>query len=764
MKYKHILIFSFLLPLIVAKLFGQTTPYLLGEMPAVFQKIENKLLEEDLDTVFQLCSRLVEGEQNPLIKGIAYFYQGEAAALMNDFQSAAESFDNAIKIFKATDFKKGLAMAYCKNGDLYFYQSELFKADSMYDQSITLAEKVGLNEVLADAYQNKAMIYTDFQDAESAMDNSKKSLKVSYFLNDLNRIKNMLNQIATNYHSLGELDSAIVYFQKTIDLKNKNQDPEGLIGDYSALGNLYRQRGSYQQAQEQLIKGLKIAEIEKDTFSMMTLFSEIGDVYAAQEGWEKAEGHYRKSLDLARSKNRQFVEAGCLNKLGNIYHLQGKESAAIEKYELALKIYEQINSKINAADVQISLSKIYKEGNQLEKAKIYLLEALDARTQSADKLSILTVKMALAEIEIMTGNRKKGVELIKECLPEYEEMEDQEGLKNAYFLLSESYAKSNDYKLAFEYFQAYKNLSDSLLSIERTKAINELDLLYTTEKKDKEIAQQKAAIEKQQMAIEERNKRYLLLAALGSLILLSVTIGLLYSRKLNRQLTTKNSLIESQKVEIESERNRAEGLLLNVLPETVANELKQKGHATPEHYDSVTVLFTDFEGFTKIASSLSPTQVVNELNDCFLKFDEIAEKYNLEKIKTIGDAYMCAGGLPVRNKTHPLDAISAAKEMLAFVEKRNGKLAAEGKPIWPIRIGIHTGELVAGVVGSKKFAYDIWGDTVNVASRMESNAGAGQINISEATYKLAGDKFHCRFRGEIEVKNKGAMGMYIVDV
>ena len=750
--------------LIAGRLFTQSTPYLIEEFPSVFSEIENYLQQEELDSVIIFCTKIIEKEQNPKIKGIAYFYQGEAAALMNNFQYAAASFFEAIEHFRAIGFKKGLAMAYCKQGDLYFFQRELFKADSLYDQSIELSEKLGLNEVLADIYQNKAMIYTDSQDTGSAMRFSKKALNISYLLDDPNRIKNMLNQIATNYHSLGELDSAIVYFKKTIEFKNNNNDKEGLISDYSALGNLYRQRGSYPSAQEQLIKGLKVAETEKDTFSMMTLFSEMGDIYAAQEGWKKAEDHYRKSMDLARSKNRGFVEAGCLNKLGNIYQLQEKKEKAIEYYELALQIYEQINSKINAADVQISLSKIYKEGNQIEKAKTYLLEALKARNQSADKLSILAVKMALAEIEIMTGNRKKGIELIKECLPEYEEMEDREGLKNGYLLLSESYSKSNNYKLAFEYFQQYKNISDSLISIERTKAVNELELLYTTEKKDKEIAQQKAAIEKQQLATRERNKRHLLLAALGSLILLSVTIGLFYSKRLNRQLTAQNRQIETQKIEIESERNRAEGLLLNILPEAVATELKQKGHATPEHYDAATVVFTDFEGFTKIASSLSPTEIINELNECFLKFDEIAERHNLEKIKTMGDAYMCAGGLPVKNNTHPSDAVLAAKEIMAFVEERNNKLAAEGKPIWPIRIGIHTGELVAGVVGSKKFAYDIWGDTVNVASRMESNAGVGQINISAATYKLVGDKFHCRYRGKIEVKNKGELGMYIVEV
>ncbi len=748
----------------IAKVFAQAAPYIIEKYPAIFSEIEKHLQNEELDSVFNSCTLIIQKEYKLEIKGIAYFYQGEAASLLNDFQYAQASFFDAIEIFKSTNFKKGLALAYCKQGDVFFYQRDFLKADSLYNQSLELSEKFGLNKVLADIYQNKSMIYTDLQDHMQAMRFLKKALKTIYLIDEQGQVKNILNQIATNYHSLGELDSAIVYFQKTIEFKNDTNDKEGLISDYSALGNLFRERGSYIQAQEHLLKGLKVAESEKDTFSMMTLFSEIGDVYAAQEGWNKSEQRYLKALELARLKNRQFIEAGCLNKLANIYQLQSKEKKAIEYYEQALKLYEQNNSKINAADVQISLSKLYKEGNQLGKAKNYLLGAIKARNQSADILIILSAKMALAEIEILSGNSGKGINIIKECLPEYKKMQDQEGLKNGYLLLSGAYSKSNNYKLAFQYFQQYNNISDSLMAIDRSKTISELELLYTTEKKDKEIAQQKAALEKQEIKARERQNRNLLFAILGVFILLTVTIGLIYSRQVNRRLASKNNQIESQKVEIESERNRAEGLLLNILPATVAEELKQKGHATPVHFEAVTVVFTDFEGFTKIASSLPPAEIVSELNECFLKFDEIAERHNLEKIKTMGDAYMCAGGLPIKNDTHPTDAILAAKEIMAFVEERNTELAAEGKPIWPIRIGIHTGELVAGVVGSKKFAYDIWGDTVNVASRMESSAGVGEINISEATYELVSKKFPCRYRGEIEVKNKGKMGMYIVDV
>jgi class 3 adenylate cyclase len=145
-----------------------------------------------------------------------------------------------------------------------------------------------------------------------------------------------------------------------------------------------------------------------------------------------------------------------------------------------------------------------------------------------------------------------------------------------------------------------------------------------------------------------------------------------------------------------------------------------------------------------------------------MAFDEICDRHRLEKIKTIGDSYMCAGGLPVKNSTHPTDTVNAALEILDFITKRNQKNASNGKPQWAIRIGIHTGQVVAGVVGSKKFAFDIWGDTVNVASRMESSCPDGAINISEATHLLINDSFPCQYRGEVEVKNKGKMGMYLV--
>ena len=175
------------------------------------------------------------------------------------------------------------------------------------------------------------------------------------------------------------------------------------------------------------------------------------------------------------------------------------------------------------------------------------------------------------------------------------------------------------------------------------------------------------------------------------------------------------------------------------------------------------MLFTDFKGFTSYSEKMSPQDLVKDIDECFKGFDRITTKYGIEKIKTIGDSYMCAGGLPVEKKTNPEDTINAALEMRDFVLSGMQKKIAEGKPFFEIRIGVHTGPVVAGIVGIKKFAYDIWGDAVNIASRMESSGEAGKVNISGSTYEIVKDKFTCTHRGKIEAKNKGEIDMYFVE-
>jgi class 3 adenylate cyclase len=233
--------------------------------------------------------------------------------------------------------------------------------------------------------------------------------------------------------------------------------------------------------------------------------------------------------------------------------------------------------------------------------------------------------------------------------------------------------------------------------------------------------------------------------------------------KAYKELRIQKKLVDRQKHQVEIEKKRSDELLRNILPSEIAEELKEKGFAETKYFDEVTVLFTDFKGFTNFSELVSPKELVAEINECFSAFDIILHKHGVEKIKTIGDSYMAAGGLPVPNKTHAVDVVNTALELQQFMHEHKRQKEAEGKYFLELRIGIHTGPVVAGIVGLKKFAYDIWGDTVNTASHMERSGEVGRVNVSGTTFELVKDTFHWEYRGKIEAKNKGMIDMYFIN-
>lgn len=237
---------------------------------------------------------------------------------------------------------------------------------------------------------------------------------------------------------------------------------------------------------------------------------------------------------------------------------------------------------------------------------------------------------------------------------------------------------------------------------------------------------------------------------------------LLIHRHIKRQQVLEQ-LVLSRTEELKDEKEKTESLLANVLPKGTADEIMSKGKATRRKYNFATVLFSDIQGFTKIAEEVNPEVLIDELDKFFFHFDTVVEKYNIEKIKTIGDAYMCAGGIPKSNRSNPIEVILAALEMSVFMENLKKEQQKKGLVFWDIRIGLHTGNVIAGVIGHKKLSYDIWGDTVNTASRMESSGEAGKINISGTTYEYAKEFFICEYRGKMPVKYKGELDMYFVN-
>jgi class 3 adenylate cyclase/ligand-binding sensor domain-containing protein len=252
--------------------------------------------------------------------------------------------------------------------------------------------------------------------------------------------------------------------------------------------------------------------------------------------------------------------------------------------------------------------------------------------------------------------------------------------------------------------------------------------------------------------------RVLLFTCIGGILVLGARAIFKYNHR--KDLADKNKALEEKNQIIAESKKRSEELLLNILPESVASELMERGEVMAKNHSEVAVFFSDFKGFTNIAEHMTPEELVSELDYCFRAFDSIMVKYRIEKLKTIGDAYMCATGLTEMNTNKLEDMVDAAIEVREFMEQYKADREQNDAPYFEIRIGLHIGHVVSGVVGLKKFAYDIWGDTVNIAARMESSGGVGKINTSKAVFERVNNRFNFESRGLVSAKNKGEMEMF----
>ncbi len=304
---------------------------------------------------------------------------------------------------------------------------------------------------------------------------------------------------------------------------------------------------------------------------------------------------------------------------------------------------------------------------------------------------------------------------------------------------------------SLKYYKNHITFRDSVSNIDKVREMANLQADFAVAQKQGEVDLLQKESEIQQL--KDKRQKSIIYGTVLALVIIFVFVFFLYRRY---------NFVKEANTIIEEEKNRSDSLLLNILPKETAQELKETGHVEAKKFESVTVLFTDFKDFTRSSEALSPESLVRSVDYYFSKFDEVMMKHGLEKIKTIGDSYMCTGGLHFHKEGHAVKMVHAAFEIVQITEEVKNDNLANIMP-YEIRIGINTGPVVAGVVGTQKFAYDIWGDTVNVAARMESNSEPGRINISENTYELIKDQFECEYRGKIKVKNKGMMKMYYVN-
>lgn len=586
--------------------------------------------------------------------------------------------------------------------------------------------------------------FVNFSQNQKVSDSLKNILKNEGF-DGSNRLK-ILGDIAANETNTDEI---IIYSKQLIEFAEEMDSIQYVFDGYLQLGNANRLKSDLTTALENYFDALKIAVNNKLISEQGTVKITIADVYSIVGDSKNAVQYYKQSIELLKSrltsKEVKFLDsinlASAQLNLGDEYYNQQKLDSALTYFSESMKLFEATNYELGEAYNLGNVGLVYAKKGQNAAAEINMNKAIEVLVANEDYYPICVYLNSISDIYVEKNEIEQALPFAKSSVYWAKKYGLKEQISAGYLKLSSIYEKDNDFKKSHEFYKKHIVYRDSVKNVDIAQKI-------ANEKAEFEIERKQTELD----LSEEQNKtkNIIVFASILALILLGFLANTLYRR--NKYVVKTGRIIKAEK-------ERSDDLLQNILPKETAEELKEKGSVAAKKFDAVSVLFTDFKGFTKYSESLTPEELVKSIDFYFSKFDEIIDKYGLEKIKTVGDAYMCASGLPFADKNHAYKITLAALDVVDFVKK------SEKKSKLQIRVGINSGSVVAGVVGTKKFAYDIWGDAVNVASRMESSGEVNRVNISESTYDLIkeNDEFSFEFRGAIEAKGKGKVNMYFVD-
>lgn len=596
------------------------------------------------------------------------------------------------------------------------------------------------------------------------------------------------------YQGLSNFPVALQNYYEAIKLYEKHDIKSFMqLGDYD-IGIIFQTQGNYDKALEYYNKSLAISEDMGTKETSASVLTNIGSVYDLRKEYKKARSYYLQALEIYEGQGNQKNIARTVYNIGGIYLVEKDYANALLWFERAVAASRNQIDNFQTSVILGLTGEVYYQ-MAIKNDSILLMQHFQGNKLAAMETALSYTDSAISMLT------------------------DQGELKNRAFYLhqkSNIQASLNHHDEALKSYKLYSEINDSLFNIERDKKFVQAEMGYEYGRREDSLnlastkqklelqnkielqalsfeyeAKQAAAQseqEKQQLAYEEAFKRqqieneYVRKQMEAEALSQQKDLERKQAEALNkaeliRQRNIRNStllgasglllfsiVVMRQRNKVKKEKARSEELLLNILPAEIAEELKEKGKAAARDFDRVSILFSDFEGFTEHSAKLSASNLVSEINHCFEAFDGIMGKYKIEKIKTIGDAYMAAGGLPVPSNDSVKNTILAALDMQTFISTRKALMDAQGLPAFEMRVGIHTGPIVAGIVGVKKFQYDIWGDAVNTASRMESAGKVGKVNISQHTYKLVkeDEDFAFESRGKIIAKGKGEMDMWFV--
>lgn len=601
---------------------------------------------------------------------------------------------------------------------------------------------------LGSQYQNK-------QAYRQSLGIFEKSLQQYRINGNIKKAGDCYNYMAISYFYLGDFPKAIVSLKQGAETFKTIPYKKGVASTLNNLGAVYKNQGNYLKALDAYRQAAVILDGMNDEQNLAITTHNIGSIYAEAKDYSNAMKYYRQAYSVYKKKNNQEGLAQVLDEIGKIYTKQAKYSDAFESFNESLRIADAKEDKQLQAMVLSSLGDLFYKQSDYKRALPYYTRCLSYSRQIGSLQPQGNSLIAIGNIHRQSGKNKEAVDDCQKGLKLAEKLESVPMRKNGCECLYESYKSLGNTQKALYFYEQANALEDSLNLAETSNKV--MGMEFQKQQLVDSLAQVKkeAVVQlKHQQEVQQREKQ-------RNIIVITLCFILLIAAGLwNRLNFTRKS-----RAALKVEKDRSEALLLNILPEEIAEELKEKGHVNAREYNLVSILFTDFKSFTQTAEKMSPQSLVEEINTCFKAFDLITEKYQIEKIKTIGDAYMAAGGIPHADDNSLKNVVLAGIEMQAFVAQRAEENRSIGRPAFEMRLGIHAGPIVAGIVGVKKFQYDVWGDTVNTASRMESSGLVGKVNISETLYQLIKDEacFDFEYRGSVNAKGKGDIAMYFVE-
>lgn len=532
----------------------------------------------------------------------------------------------------------------------------------------------------------------------------------------------------------GDIPAALKFYDEAQQLLGSS-NPEVQAALINNIGYVYVGLGDIPKATEYYQLSLHIRDSIGDKHGIATCYNNLATLYRDQGEYEQALQYFFKFNTVSTEIKDSAGMALSLVNIGTLYQLMNDTLKARQYLNEGLELSRKIAYEREIGHALYGLGMMSFHLGHYAEARSYYEDALNHQKISGHKRSMASTMFSLAETNLLLGEKETALAIALEAHDIATTTGYVELIATSAATLKEIYRNTGNDSLALVMFELEVKMRDSIKNESNRKIIVRNAL-------ENEYLQKKAELD--QKSERETLMRNAALAGLGIVLIFL-------------------AFVVVQRNRISRERKRSDDLLLNILPSKVADELKENGRAKTQAFDEATILFTDFKDFTQISEELSPVELVAELDHCFREFDRIVERFGIEKIKTSGDAYLAAGGVPVPSSTNAVDTVKAAKAICEFMILHKQQREAEGKTTFEIRIGVHTGPVVAGIVGVKKFAYDIWGDTVNTASRMESSSEPGKVNISESTYERVKHVFHCSYRGKIQAKHKGEVAMYFVD-